>query len=169
MIATDLANLGEALHLNGSRDEAESLLREAAGLSESLGDPGGQAFALCQLGLLLLDRGDLVEARASLAESLRLRWIAGERGAMADSLEALAEASQLSGDRDLAVRLMRSADQLRDETGVVRQPVYEERHRRVLESLGDDAGSMAAADADSVVAAVLSELGPVLSEKTTTA
>ena len=106
MIAADLANLGEARHLNGALDEAESLYREALALFESIGDPGGQGYVCSQLGLLALDRGNAAEARERLIESLRLRWHAGERGAAADTLEALAEATWKLGDTDLAATLV---------------------------------------------------------------
>ncbi|MCC2629788.1 MAG: putative ATPase, partial [Thermomicrobiales bacterium] len=89
MIAADLHNLGEAHHLSGSLDEAESLYREALALFDALGDVGGRGFALCHLGLLALDRGNPLDARELLLESLQLRWGAGLRGLATDTLEAL--------------------------------------------------------------------------------
>ena len=99
MIATDVANLGEAHHFSGSLDEAERLYREALTCFETLGDPRGQGFVLGQLGLLALDRGNPQEGCELLRASLKLRWRAGLRGPAADTLEALAEASWRLGDR----------------------------------------------------------------------
>jgi predicted ATPase len=135
MIATDLGNLGEALQLGGALDEAERHYREAQALFTSLADPGGQAWMLNQLGLISLDRSDALEARRLLVESLRLRWNIGERGAAADTLDALAEATWRLGDVDFAANLTRASDSLREETGFARQPVYQERYRQMFAAL----------------------------------
>jgi len=138
MIATDFANLGEAHHLSGALDEAERLYREALTLFEALGDPRGRGFVQGQIGLLALDRGNPKEARELLSESLRLLWCAGLRGSAADVLQALAEASWRLGELDVAATLLQTANLLRQETGLVRQPVYEARYQRVLAAVGDD-------------------------------
>ena len=124
MIAADLHNLGEAHHLSGSLDEAEGLYREALALFDALGDVGGRGFALCHLGLLALDRGD-PWAPESYCSRACARWSAGLRGLASDTLEALAEATWRLGDLDFAATLLQTANLLRDETGVARQPVYE--------------------------------------------
>jgi predicted ATPase/class 3 adenylate cyclase len=154
MIATDFANLGEAHHLSGSLDEAERLYREALALFEALGDPRGQGFVLGQVGLLALDRGDSKKARELLRESLRLLWCAGLRGSAAAALEALAEATWRLGEVDAAATLLQSADLLRDETGLVRQPVYEARYQRVLAAVGDNRLA-ASPDIDQTVATAI--------------
>jgi non-specific serine/threonine protein kinase len=135
MIATDLANLGEAHHLLGSLDEAEPRYRLALSLFETLDDPGGQGFVLAQLGLLELDRGNMTKARELLVESLRLRWSAGERGGTADTLEALADTTWHLGDVSGAAKLLRTADLLRQETGIARQPVYETRYKPMMRAI----------------------------------
>jgi tetratricopeptide (TPR) repeat protein len=155
MIATDLANLGEARHLNGALDEAEALYREALALFESIGDPGGQGYVCSQLGLLVLDRGKFSEARERLVEALRLRWNAGERGAAADTLEALAEATWKLGDTDLAVTLLLAANTLRDETGIARPPVYARRYQEMLQTLDSASRVTESPDVETVVASVL--------------
>jgi predicted ATPase/class 3 adenylate cyclase len=137
MIATDFANLGEAHHLSGSLDEAGRLYQEALTLFEALGDPRGQGFVMGQVGLLALDRGNLTEAQELLRESLRLLWRAGLRGSAADALQALAEVSWRLGELDVAATLLQTANRLREETGLVRQPVYEERYQRVLAAVSD--------------------------------
>jgi tetratricopeptide (TPR) repeat protein len=152
-IATDLANLGEAHHLSGSLDEAEPLYREALALFESLSDPGGRGFVVNQLGLLALDCGDTVEAHKLLTESLRLRWTAGLRGAAADTLEALAEATWRQGDSSFAATLLQVANVIREETGVARQPVYETRFRRLADAVSGVSGLSGPLDIDKTVAA----------------
>jgi predicted ATPase/class 3 adenylate cyclase len=154
MIATDFANLGEAHHLSGALDEAERLYREALALFEALGDPRGKGFVLGQVGLLALDRGNPEEARELLRESLRLRWHAGLRWSAPDALEALAEASWRLGAVDVAATLLQTANLLREETGLVRQPVYEARYQRVLAAVGDQRSSVPP-DIDEIVASAI--------------
>jgi tetratricopeptide (TPR) repeat protein len=154
MIATDFANLGEAHHLSGALDEAERLYGDALTLFEALGDPRGKGFVLGQVGLLALDRGKPKEARELLRESLRLLWCAGLRGSAAQALEALAEASWRLRELDVAATQLQTADLLRDETGLVRQPVYEARYQRVLAAVRDRRSS-ASPDVDQTVAAAI--------------
>jgi tetratricopeptide (TPR) repeat protein len=157
MIAMDLTNLGEALHLGGSLDEAELLLREAFSLFEALGDPAGTGSVLHQLGRLALDRGNGEEARTLLVESLRLRWPAGERGAAIDTLEALAEVTWHLGDLDFAAALLQAAIIARTETGFARQPVYEDRFRHVLDAVCDRAARIGPRDLEETVAKAMGQ------------
>ena len=160
MIAADLHNLGEARHLSGSLDEAESLYREALVLFDALGDAGGRAFSLCHLGLLALDRGNLLEARELLLESLKLRWNAGLRGLAADTLEALAEATWRLGDLGRAALILRASSQLREETGVARQPVYEARYQRVMQAVSAAVPQAERLDRDALVVGLISAAQP---------
>jgi predicted ATPase/class 3 adenylate cyclase len=156
MIAADLHNLGEARHLTGSLDEAEGLYREALGLFDALGDAGGRGFALCHLGLLALDRGNPLEAQGLLLESLKLRWSAGFRGLACDALEALAEATWRLGDLDRAAMILQASSQLRQETGVARQPVYEARYQRVMQAVGASTPATEQLELELVIAALMS-------------
>ena len=155
MIAADSHNFGEAHHLSGSLDEAEALYREALLLFESLGDLRGRGFALCHLGLLALDRGDPARARELLLDSLRLRWKAGLRGSAADSLEALAEALWKLGEATLAAAALHAGGQLRKETGLARQPVYEQRYQQVARALPTATPVVAPLDLDAAIGALL--------------
>jgi predicted ATPase/class 3 adenylate cyclase len=158
MIATDFANLGEAHHLNGSLEEAEPLYEDALARFEALGDPRGQGSLLTQLGLLALDRQHVAVARRLLRESLRLRLNTGQRGAAAETLEALAEATWCVGEREDAAKLLLAADRLRQETGLVRQPVYEVRYQRVRAALGDDLFPMPPLDIDQILATAIGRM-----------
>jgi hypothetical protein len=155
MIAADLHNLGEAHHLSGSLDEAEGLYREALALFDALGDAGGRGFALCHLGLLALDRRKPLVARELLLESLKLRWSAGLRGLACDTLEALAEATWQLGDLDRAAVMIWASSQLREETGVARQPVYEARYQRVVLAVQAVALPAGQLDLDTVVSSLI--------------
>ena len=83
-----------------------------------------------------LDRGQLAEARTLLRKSLKLRWGAGLRASTADTLEALAETTWRLGDAATAKTMLEAACQLRDETGLARQPIYAERYRRLEQEVG---------------------------------
>jgi tetratricopeptide (TPR) repeat protein len=155
MIAADLHNLGEARHLTGSLDEAEGLYREALGLFDTLGDTSGRGFALCHLGLLALDRGNPLEAQGLLLESLTLRWSAGLRGLACDALEALAEATWQLGDLDRAATILQASNQLRKETEVARQPVYEARYQRVMQAVGASTPPTEQVEPEVVIAALM--------------
>jgi predicted ATPase/class 3 adenylate cyclase len=155
MIAADLHNLGEARHLSGALDEAESLYQEALDLFDVLGDAGGRAFSLCHLGLLALDRGNPQRARELLLESLKLRWSAGLRGLACDTLEALAEATWRLGDLNGAAMILRASSQLREETGVARQPVYEARYQRVVQAVGPSIPTTERVELDVFVATLM--------------
>jgi tetratricopeptide (TPR) repeat protein len=155
MIAADLHNLGEARHLSGSLDEAERLYREALGHFDVLGDASGRGFALCHLGLLALDRGNPQEARELLLESLKLRWNSGLRGLACDTLEALAEATWQLGDLDSAATILLASSQLREETGVARQPVYEARYQRVVQAVAASTSTTEQVELDVFVATLM--------------
>ena len=158
MIAADLANLGEAHHLNASLAEAESLYQDALARFDALGDPRGRGLVLNQLGLLALDCGDAVTARRFLSESLQLRWSAGLRDATADTLEALAEAMWRVDELDQAATLLQTASLLREETGVARQPVYEERFQRVWRAVSDRVPAAESLDVEQTVATAIDQL-----------
>ena len=98
-----------------------------------------------------------------LRDSLQIRWQAGLRGAAADTLEALAEAAWRLDEGDAAATLLETANRLREETGFVRQPVYEERYQRVLAGVS---GHRPAAPPDieqTVAAAIHDDLAKVAS------
>jgi predicted ATPase len=157
MTAIDLGNLAESLHLSGATDEAEPLYRESLAMFEVLGDPSGQGSALSQLGLLALDGDDPEEAQRLLIESLRLRWNAGERGAAADTLEALAEATWRRGDLDSAAYLIQIATLVRAETGIARQPVYTKRYQPLLDAIAGITPQAVSPDIDNAVAKLIAQ------------
>jgi hypothetical protein len=95
----------------------------------------GRAYALCQLGLLAIDRRHFENAREFLRESLQLRWSEGLRGSAVDTLEALAEATWQLGDLSLASNILCISGRLRQETGLARQPAYERRYQRVAQAV----------------------------------
>ena len=161
MTAIVLANLGEAHHLGGDLDAAEPLYREALALSEQLGYAVGRAFVLNQLGLLALDRDSPAQARGLLLESLALRWNIGERGAAADTLEALADALVLLDEAKSAAEVLRLAAAVRTETGAVRSPAYDGRYQRVTDALGPIGTAMPATDIEANMSTILRQTATI--------
>jgi tetratricopeptide (TPR) repeat protein len=157
MTAIDIGNLAESLHLSGAVEEAEPMYHEALAMFENLGDPSGRGSALSQLGLLALDIGNPEEAQTLLIESLRLRWNAGERGATADTLEALAEATWRRGDLESAAHLIQIATLLREETGIARQPVYTKRYQPLFDAIAGIAPRAASPNIDDAVADLIAQ------------
>jgi tetratricopeptide (TPR) repeat protein len=157
MIATDLANLGEAHHLSGALDRASPLYEEALALFESISDPGGRGFVLTLMGRLASDRKEHALAQTLLTESLQLLWSAGERGTAADALEALGDAEYQLGQADTAATLLQAADALRAETGVARQPAYADRYQQLRQAVGDQIGALGHSEVDATVEKVLSQ------------
>jgi tetratricopeptide (TPR) repeat protein len=143
MVATDLANLGEALRETGALDRAGSHLQEALALYDELGDIGGRAFALAEFGKLELARNDPRAAVPLLLDSLRFREEIGERVAMAESAEALASAVAGIGNFDLSAKLLGAAAATRRELDVPLPDSYVEGHesteRMTRQALGDEA------------------------------
>jgi hypothetical protein len=112
---------------------------------------------MTQLGLLALDRQNAAVARSLLTESLTQRWITGQRGAAAETLEALAEAMWQLGAVDEGGKLLQTANLLREETGLAHQPVYAPRHERVRSALSGHLPSPESVDIDAVVGAVIGQ------------
>ena len=94
-----------------------------------------------------------MEARELLRESL---GSAGARvcvGSPADALEALAERPGALAMLDVAATLLQTSS-LREETGLVRQPVYEARYQRVVQAVGA-APTAERSDLEAVIGALM--------------
>jgi hypothetical protein len=157
MIAADLTNLGETHALAGALDAAEPLYREAQRIYDGLGDPDGRGFVLSQLGRLALDRQQIDDALDLLVEGLRLRWEAGDRGGAADTLDSLAEVALTGGDVAWARSIAVTVECLRQEMGIRRLPVYEQRFLAVKAAVGARQGECEGG-ADEMVRRVMASL-----------
>jgi non-specific serine/threonine protein kinase len=112
---------GAVAALEGRTTEAESLLREALGLAQSLGLQHIRVVMLTELGHVLLDLGNVAEARHVFAQPLQITSAAGERTRIARALEAAARAAAV--DRpNMAVRVAAAAAALRERLGVTPWP-----------------------------------------------
>jgi non-specific serine/threonine protein kinase len=89
-IGTSIHELGIIADIQGDPERAIALIEESLACYQSMGATRGLHDSLNTLGHLSLGRGQLDRARACFAESLTLSYRAGDRPAVARSLEGLA-------------------------------------------------------------------------------
>jgi eukaryotic-like serine/threonine-protein kinase len=111
VVARVAQNLGIVANIRGDLPAAESHYRRSLAAFESLGDPGGSAITLHNLGMLTADRGAHDEACALYRECERLADGSGDahlaalcRVNHAESLLALGEVSEGRATVELAGR-----------------------------------------------------------------
>lgn len=102
----------------GDGPRRRSLHEEALRLARGLGDLAVVALQLDQLAVnFALPEGRVDEARAMLAESMRINRDLGHRGSIAEGLSRVAQVFVAEGSIHSAARLLGAAEALRDEIG----------------------------------------------------
>jgi non-specific serine/threonine protein kinase len=114
-IAVSLQNLGRLAATRDDLEVATRLLEEALELSRAAKDELGQAAALRELGEVALREQQVDRAADLLAESLRVARVVGARWTIARGLECLALVAGARRQLAIAVRLLGSADALREQ------------------------------------------------------
>jgi hypothetical protein len=108
--------------------------------------------ALCLLGDLARDRGDLKEATSRFAESLDLGWRIGSEREVADSLSGMSAVAAAAVDYEWAARLLHAAEIVYRKLGIdlppPLRPDWFELVGRVEKSLGTDRFTLARASAN---------------------
>jgi predicted ATPase/DNA-binding SARP family transcriptional activator len=105
-----------ALHLN-DLELAEKYARECIGLATELGYTTEAAQSLITLALVASSKGDLVETRGLLSESVEIARRGDDLGSLTSALDFLAELELTEGDADAASRLFEEALALREAAG----------------------------------------------------
>jgi predicted ATPase/DNA-binding CsgD family transcriptional regulator len=82
----------------GNHDRGEELCQQSLALFRESGDLAGVGEALCYLGLMSWQKGELVTARVRFEESLRVCTEAGNKTFMAWSIYILSNVDMLQGD-----------------------------------------------------------------------
>ena len=126
----------------GDVDRAVTLFRETVNLFLEMGNEGGTAMALCNLGLALQAKGDLAGAALLLRAALN-REVALERHwEIVDVLLGLADVALARGQAPRAVRLLGAAEALREKVGYARHGWAHDAYERIewdaRLALGDD-------------------------------
>jgi tetratricopeptide (TPR) repeat protein len=101
----------------GQHDNAAKTLASAMAIFESLGDRGGLADTLNEVGVLEEGRGRNTEALAQYRRALQIRREIGDRRGEAESLNNVGYAYQLLGESDNASAYWEQALELHRETG----------------------------------------------------
>jgi predicted ATPase len=160
--------LSELLWRRDALDEAAELLGGARQLEAGLPEDRGRRTVDWLLGMVALQRGDLVAAHDHLVVALRSRLRHGFRGAAADAVAAIAVRCAAGGDAVTAATLFGGAESVRGarRTGLF-DSFWSDRQATVRSDLGDGAFDAAYAegaglDFDRIVALALAVEHPDL-------
>lgn len=108
---------GVLARLIGRFDEAEALLSKADALLRETRDTRNHAYALCQLGVPLVVRGDVEAGLGRFAESLRLYRDIGDLHGASDALQCMGVAEARRGDLERAQQFHQEAADILTELG----------------------------------------------------
>jgi non-specific serine/threonine protein kinase len=100
--ARALCGAGLVAHDQGRYEQATELCREAAALSHTEGDLGGEALALSALAFVAAKEGDFDDARTLYEAAVSLCRNAGEQWLLAHVLERFGTAVWMQGDNTAA-------------------------------------------------------------------
>jgi DNA-binding CsgD family transcriptional regulator len=142
-VSSALAGLGELAVRRGQYERAREFLGESLDITRRTQDTWLVAVALGSLGWVALRQRDFHEMRRLLGESLELRMETGDRGGMAWCLERLAEAADLEGQPEKAVRTFSAAATLRAPSGSIIDSIDQPEHDRILSGLRTALGQQA--------------------------
>jgi non-specific serine/threonine protein kinase len=108
------------VYSQGDLGRATQLTEEGVALLRELGDRGGVALGLCNLGWMALLQDDLGRAADLYRESLSLSWDAGLNPLVQSALEGLACVAGAKGEAEQAARLWGAAQTLHETKGIPR-------------------------------------------------
>jgi non-specific serine/threonine protein kinase len=140
-----LLNRGAILHHKGD-PAARDVLGHAFAVAIAAKFHEGIAWSLDQIGRVSFERGELVQARAQLAASLRVHRRLGDQWRCASVLEALAAVSVASDRPARGAVYLGAADSIRDQLGTpvpaCERPMLASTEARGVDAIGQafDAG-----------------------------
>jgi tetratricopeptide (TPR) repeat protein len=135
-----LANLGMLAAMRKDYETSAQYATEASTIQRGIGDKDGLAVTLHNLGRARLTLGQADDARAALAESLRLALRLGYREVIAYCLGGMAELALLVHEGERAAELLGAAENLFGEIGVAVDPEESETQERLRRQLYDSLG-----------------------------
>jgi predicted ATPase/DNA-binding CsgD family transcriptional regulator/DNA-binding XRE family transcriptional regulator/Tfp pilus assembly protein PilF len=118
-IAISLANLADVLIRTSQWDAADDALREAAGMA--VGDHQLTGTIRCNQGAAAARRKDWAEAAGYFRAAIDAFQAGGHPHGVAEAMIGLGRACDQAGDHDEALRQLRAAQALADETGNVQR------------------------------------------------
>jgi hypothetical protein len=108
------------VYSQGDLGRAAQLTEEGVALFRELGNRGGVAVGLYNLGWIALLQGDLGRAADLYRESLSLSWETGLNPLVQSALEGLACVAGIRGETGWAARLWGAAQALQERKGISR-------------------------------------------------
>jgi tetratricopeptide (TPR) repeat protein len=112
-----MSRLGNIRRREGDLDEALRMNEEAVKALRGIGDRGGVAMALFNLGLVLFDRGDLARSRSVFEEALAIRRQQHDKNNTAQAVAGLARIALAQDRLSDAAALISESIALRQELG----------------------------------------------------
>jgi tetratricopeptide (TPR) repeat protein len=128
-------NIAENLYRMGDYAAARAAFLEADALYPTPFHKGGQAIFKVHLALPTYWLGERDAARALVRESLTTARQVGDRRALAEGLEGMAEMAAAEGQPERSVRLLGAAQSLRDTTGLHYRFMPQTRYDALLAAL----------------------------------
>jgi hypothetical protein len=116
------------------------LTEEAGTLQRELGDRGGVALGLCNLGWIALLQDDLGRAADLYRESLNLSWDTGLNPIVQSALEGFACVAGAKGETERAARLWGAAQALHETKGIPRDSDFLEEADARISAVRSDMG-----------------------------
>ncbi len=111
---------------------ARTLQEESLALFREVGDKGGLAYSLFNLGQVAYAQDEYATAHDLHRESLALFRELGQQQGIAGSLEAFAALASVQEQTERAARLWGTAEALREEIGAPLQPRERKKHDREI-------------------------------------
>ena len=130
----------------GHLSAAGEMLTRSERLFVGLGDRFGVAYARQALGHLALQHGDVARAASLMGQALDLRRDIGYVWGVVDSTQGIGELAALAGRRDVALRLLLTAERFRQRLGAPLNAVDGERHRLTVARLRRELGRARSAE-----------------------
>lgn len=132
-----LSNLGSVALMQGDVGLARSRFEESLALRRALGDDGGIAASLFNLGLALFELGESDGARGCFLDCLDLVERLGDPLGFSELADASALVAGAGGDAGRAARLTGAANELRNELGASLSAAMRARRARWVDPVRD--------------------------------
>jgi non-specific serine/threonine protein kinase len=126
--AAALYNLGEVAYLQGNLVQAAAFFEENVALCREMGNLWALGVRLTRLGQIVHAQGDSQRALELMKESLVVGWQAKHPLGIAEALTALASLARAQREPSRAARLLAAVMALRESTGTVMLPNYEQEY-----------------------------------------
>lgn len=130
-LATVLNNLADTAYRLGDLSQASTLAEEAVAIARDARLEIIRATTLFTIAEVSIARGEWQEAVTALGDGMHTSRVAGYRLGVADALSGFAVIAAMTGDGELAARLLGAVDSIAGEIGARRLPHQALRNRAI--------------------------------------